>query len=121
VVNGSLDHLSFIARLPEGAPAQRTQRADIAIGVTPAHELVLRWSPHLHARLLSPIPVQQITLTSGVQSVRFAYFVQKTGLWVDHWVAADPPSLVRIDLNFHDSARHWPPLIIAPMQQRDAQ
>ena len=90
----------------------------MAIGVDGAHRLVLRWMPHLHAKLLAPRRAQTVTLLPGVAGITFGYFKGTSG-WTDHWEGNDPPDLLRVHLAFINPNVRWPDVIVAPMQQRD--
>lgn len=117
-VQGKSDQIGFTADLPQAAPASPLRLSDISIGVDAAHSLVLRWKPHLHAKLLAPPTAREVILLPGVAAVTFGYF-QAEGGWRDHWRGDDPPSLVRVHLVFTNAALHWPDLIVAPMRQAD--
>jgi len=122
-IRGDAARLIFTAELPANAPARPTRLADLALSVDAAHRLVLRWTPHLHARRLVPVIPQEATLLPGVRRVTFAYFRpasrrQPAG-WVDGWQGVDPPELVRVHIGFDDSSRHWPDVIVAPMREAD--
>ncbi len=119
-IEGEPDRMAFTTELPAAAPAKPLRLSDVAIGVDAAHRLVLRWKPHVHARLLAPFQAQEVALLPGVASIKFGYFLA-SGEWRDHWRANDPPSLVRVHLAFTNAALHWPDVIIAPMRQRDDQ
>ena len=51
---GGPGSLAFTANLAAAAPALGVAEADVSLGVTADHRLVLRWTPHLHATLLGP-------------------------------------------------------------------
>jgi general secretion pathway protein J len=118
-IQGDTVALSFTAELPVNAPAYPTRLADLTLDGRAAHRLVLRWTPHVHARRLVPVVVHEVTLLAGVRRVTFAYFRPRSGrvaaAWVDHWRGADPPELVRVHIELDNHARHWPDVIAAPM------
>jgi general secretion pathway protein J len=119
-IQGNDHRLLFTAELPENAPARL---ADLALAVDSEGRLVLRWTPHLHARRLTPAITGAAVLLPGVKAVRFAYFQRGIkGLppgWVDRWQGIAPPELVRLHLTFADPARRWPDVIVAPMRETD--
>jgi prepilin-type N-terminal cleavage/methylation domain-containing protein len=122
-IHGTRESLAFITALPGGAVVGPMRLADVVLGVDAAHRLVLRWSLHLHARLLAPQPARQAVLLPGISSLTLAYFHPATERqaagWVDQWQSADPPARVRIHLAFVDPAFRWPDVIVEPMRRRD--
>jgi general secretion pathway protein J len=119
-IQGEPDRIAFTSELPFAAPAKPLRLSNVAIGVDGAHRLVLRWTPHVHAKLLAPLQPQEVALLPGVASIKFGYFLP-SGQWSDHWQANDPPTLVRMHLAFTNAALHWPDVIVAPMRERDDQ
>ena len=123
-IQGNAEELSFTAELPLNAPAEPTRLADLTLTGGSAHRLVLRWTPHLHARRLTPVAVEETTLLSGVRRVSFAYFnPQRRGqpaVWVDHWRSVNPPELVRVHISFQNPLQHWPDVIVGPMCEADS-
>ncbi len=111
--------LSFTANLAAVAPGLGIGEADVALGVTPDHRLVLRWTPHLHATRLAAAPAgTETTLLTGVQRMEFAYCCQD-GQFVVAWPEKTLPALVRISLTFPGGGRQaWPPIVVAPMRMR---
>jgi general secretion pathway protein J len=118
-IDGAANQLAFTTELPDAAPASPIRLSDVAIGVDAAHRLVLRWTPHLHAKLLAPPRPQQATLLPGVASIAFGYFQPGVGSWRETWRGNDPPSLVRVHIAFTDRGRHWPDVIVAPRLQHN--
>jgi hypothetical protein len=117
-IDGDAVRLSFTAELPVNAPAAPTRLADLTLDGG-AGSLVLRWTPHLHARRLAPAVVRETVLLSGLRQLRFAYYRPPSGhaaaAWVASWHSANPPDLVRVQIAFRDPSRHWPDVIVAPM------
>ena len=111
--------LAFTADLNAVAPALEVGEADVALGVTPDHRLVLRWTPHLHAARLGPPPeAAESTLLPGLARVEFGYCCD-AGQWVGRWTERTLPSLVRVQLVFPPGSRPaWPPIVVAPMRLR---
>ena len=116
-IEGVSDRVAFTAELPLAAPGATIRLSDMAIGIDGAHRLVLRWMPHLHAKLLVPRRPQEVTLLPGVAAITFGYFQAASG-WSDHWKSNDPPDLVRVHLALSNPNVHWPDVIVAPMQRR---
>lgn len=119
LLQGGPAGFSFTANLAAVAPGLGVGEADVALGVTPDHRLVLRWAPHLHATPLgAPSPPTEATLLAGVQRVQFAYCCQD-GQFVAAWPERTLPALVRISLTFPGGGRQaWPPIVVAPMRMR---
>jgi hypothetical protein len=122
-VEGEAARLSFTAELPANAPASPTHLADLTLDERSGGNLVLGWTPHLHAHRLSPAVVHETVLLTGVRQVRFAYFrpqtVRAPAGWSESWQGADPPELVRVHIEFRDPSKHWPDVIVAPMCEVD--
>lgn len=120
---GTANRIAFTAELPAGAPAVPTRLADVLLEADGAGNLVLRWSPHLHARLLAKPVRQTAVLLPGVAELRLAYFRAAAGgtagAWVSEWAGIDPPALVRLHIGFPAAVQHWPDLIVAPMRGTD--
>jgi general secretion pathway protein J len=118
-IDGDAVRLSFTAELPVNAPSAPTRLADLTLDGGAGGSLVLRWTPHLHARRLAPAVVQETVLLSGLRQLRFAYYRPPSGHaaagWVASWQSADPPDLVRVHIAFRDPSKHWPDVIVAPM------
>src|SRR5262249_2596618 len=66
---GSPNRLSFTTRLPSTAPVGMTRLSDVTLGIDVAHQLVLHWVPHLHARLTAPLQSQDAILLRSVAAV----------------------------------------------------
>ena len=119
LLEGGPASISFTANLAAVAPGLGIGEADVALGVTPDHRLVLRWTPHLHATQLAARPSPtEATLLAGVQRVQFSYCCQD-GQFVAPWPERTLPALVRIGLTFSGGTRQaWPPIVAAPMRMR---
>ncbi len=124
-VVGTSAELRFTAVMPQMAPVGPARLADIALRVDGMNRLILRWSPHLHAKLLSQPPVHEEVVLAGVTGLSMSYFQQATTRqpagWVDRWQSADPPELVRIHFILADKQMHRPDIIVASMNERDTQ
>ena len=112
--------LGFTTDLSVVAPSLGVGEADIGLGVTPDHRLVLRWTPHLHAtRLSAPPAATETTLLPGVTRVQFDYCCDAGGQWLGAWTEQALPALIRMQFVFPaDSRRSWPPMAVAPMRMR---
>jgi general secretion pathway protein J len=124
-VLGTPTELRFTAVMPRMTPVGPVRLADVALRVDSMNRLILRWSPHLHAKLLSQPPIHEEVVLAGVRGLAVSYFQQATTKqpagWVDRWQSADPPELVRIHFILADKQKHWPDIIVANMNERDAQ
>jgi general secretion pathway protein J len=122
-ISGTREGLAFITTLPSGAAVGPMRLADVVLGVDASHRLVLRWTPHLHARLLTLWPAREAVLLPGIASLTVAYFRPATATqaagWVGQWQSSDPPAQIRIHLEFVDKALRWPDVIAEPMRRRD--
>lgn len=116
-VRGEADRLAFTSELPLAASAI-ARAADVAILVG-GGRLVLRWTPHLHARRLGPDPVPtEEVLLHGVARVEFAYWAP-AGAWTSVWSERAPPALVRVRVVFPEGdRRRWPDIVAAPLRER---
>ena len=106
--------LPLLAALP-------TRQAVVALGVDRAQRLVLRWTPHLHARRLGPPPaMEESELLRGVERIEVAYWSAAAGDgWLPAWTRAELPDLVRVRLTFaRNDRRRWPDIVAAPMRER---
>lgn len=115
--SGTAGRIGFVSVLPAAVSGFVGQQADVALGVDAARRLVLRWSPHLHAKRLGPAPPpQQAEILQGVQRLEVAYW--KDG-WRAGWDEAALPALVRLRIVFPPGdGRHWPDIVAAPARGR---
>jgi general secretion pathway protein J len=113
------DQLEFVTVLPDGGGTLPVRRVAATLLVDPAHRLVLRWRPWLHAEPLRPAPAMTETeLLRGVSRLDLAFW-QPRGGWTATWHAADLPALVRIRVIFPPAdPRHWPDIVAAPVLDR---
>jgi general secretion pathway protein J len=115
-MTGEPDQVALTAPLPAGSPLPE-QLADIAILVTPSHDLLFRWRPHpagipLHK---PPAPDDEILLP-GVRAIQLQYLVSQpdgSTAWADQFTGATLPLLIRLSITF-DGATTWPDLVAAP-------
>lgn len=116
-LQGSQGRLALVSGLPDAASGSGSQEADIAIGVDAGHRLMLRWTPHLHAKRFGPPPApQQVELLQGVERVELAYWSDG---WHPDWAGPSLPGLVRLRLTFlPGDKRRWPDIVEAPMRRR---
>ena len=114
--NGGLHRVAFTGRLPPALPLA-FQHADILLMVTEDHRLVLRWTPHPHATMLTALPSRDTELLRGVERIDLNYRASDSSLGTD-WLTSDSeavPALVRLRIVFQkNDPRHWPDLVIAP-------
>ncbi len=108
----------FSTDLPAAASAL-TRHADVAVLVDPAHRLILRWTPHLHATpFVPPPPPVETELVGNVAALQASYYSDG---WQSGWNQERLPSLVRLRVVFPPGdRRHWPDIVIAPRRQRVA-
>ena len=116
-MSGTVGRISFVSILPDAVSGSVAQQADVALGVEADRRLVLRWSPHRHARRLGPPPPpQEAEMLRGVQRLEIAYW--KDG-WRASWNETTMPELVRLRIIFSPGdARHWPDIVAAPVRGR---
>ena len=95
-------------------------RVDAAVATDAAHQLIVRWSPHVHANRLLPGPApQEDVLLQGVDRVVVSYLSPDRSGWLASWNRADLPRLIRIQLVFAaGDPRRWPPIIADTRQGR---
>lgn len=120
-VSGSRSRLAFTTDLPQAASLQH-RHADVAIFVSAAHTLLLRWRPHMHTLAGVPPASSDAVLLSGVDDLQFSYLYpdgSNGSGWTDQWSETYLPRLVRIHLGFPQaSLRRWPDIIAAPVEDR---
>ena len=116
-LQGTVGRVGFVSVLPGAVTGFVGQQVDVALGVDAAHRLVLRWTPHLHAKRLGPMPApREAEIMRGVERIELAY-------WKDGWRAAwsenAMPELVRLRIVFPaGDPRHWPDVVVAPLLGR---
>jgi general secretion pathway protein J len=113
---GTANQLVFTSVLPQAMQIADWRRADMALLVNARHQLILRWSPHLHVqRLVAAPPTAEEVLLQDVARLELSYWV--AGAWNAAWQSRTPPTLVRVRLLFSASdPRHWPDIIVAPIR-----
>ncbi len=121
-VNGSRSQFAFTTDLPEAAGNALQRHVDASLLVTPAHALLLRWTPHTHTLAGAAPPPSDAALLTGVSAIRFAYLYPvgaKNSGWTETWSEGYLPRLVRIHLDFPASdPRRWPDIEAEPVQDR---
>jgi general secretion pathway protein J len=112
---GEPDRVSLIGDLPTGLGQSR--RAEITLFVR-NEALILAWTPHLHRRLLGPLPpASETEIVRGIARLDLAYWGaplpdQPAG-WQARWEDATAPELIRLRLvPLHENRRKWPDLVI---------
>ncbi len=102
------------------APGPAAQRVDATVMSDGAHQLVLSWSPHVHAqRLLPRPPPKQEILLQGIDRLEVSYLSPDRQGWWAEWSRTDLPALIRIQLVFAPGdSRHWPPIVAATRHGR---
>ena len=113
--SGSPDHLDCITALPTAASPIVNLHMQATLMVDPAHRLILRWRPYLHAQRIGPPPASQDTeLVQGAAGIDLAYW-RPGGGWTSAWNLPRLPALIRIHVRFSPSdPRHWPDIVAAP-------
>jgi general secretion pathway protein J len=119
---GSEHNMSFVTTLPEEFGAVATHQADVTLLVADGHHLELRWRPHYRRWIVTPVPATTVTLLDGVAHLDLAFWQAgpgpRGGMWLTAWSAPQLPRLVRLRIVFlPGDARHWPDIVVAPMQQ----
>jgi general secretion pathway protein J len=112
-LSGTAVSVSMVTTLP--TPAGR-ERANVTL-FEGGGQVRLRWTPRRHVEPFGPPAApRELVILSGVDTLRLAYF--DGSAWLPSWTAERLPLLVRLTIGFSDSARHWPPIVVAPI--RDA-
>jgi general secretion pathway protein J len=116
-IEGDGSRLLFTSRLPVAVGGEM---ADMLLTAAPGGQLVLRWTPHLHARRIGPQPVPKTeVLLPGVERLAIAYWrpARMGGGWVSNWTQHEIPALVRFRIVFPPgSHRQWPDIVAAPIR-----
>ena len=119
-LRGTATGFEGVTELPIPA-ASPMRQAVVAVGIDRAQRLVLRWTPHLHARRLGPPPApEESELLRGVERIEVAYWSAAAGGgWLPAWTRTELPDLVRVRLTFaRNDRRRWPDIVAAPMRER---
>lgn len=117
-LQGTAHAVSMLTRLPAGFDAADSQ-ASVAVGVDGGGRLVLRAMPQPHAERLRPQAVIEAVLLDHVDHIDISYYGETTHAWSTAWQAPVPPGLLRLRIVFpKGDPRHWPDLVVAPMQSR---
>jgi len=115
-MTGGPDELAFTGRLPAGS-GLADPLANLAILVTPADGLELRYTPHPAGVRIGPKPAPRTeTLLEDVAGIHVGYLTSQpdgSAAWSDHWTGGGLPVLVRIDFTF-SGPMDWPALVVAP-------
>ncbi len=118
LVSGASGRFAFTSVMPIAGSDGET--ADMLLLLDNRHRLLLRWTPHLHAKRVGPPPSpRQEELLGGVDRLEFAYWQPGPagGRWISAWHDANLPALVRIRLAFPSGdPRHWPDIVAAPLR-----
>jgi len=121
---GLVGHRTGFACLTQLSMAQTrdpaADRVDATVTSDNAHQLVLSWSPHIHAQRLLPRPPPKLEiLLRGIDRLDVSYLSPDRHGWWAEWSRTDLPALIRIQLVFApDDPRHWPPIIAATRHGR---
>ncbi len=116
---GAGNQLECITALPTAAGAVPSRHMQATLLVDPAHRLVLRWRPYLHARRIGPSPSMTDTeLVRAVAGIDLTYW-RPGGGWTSTWRSPNLPALVRVHVRFAaGDPRHWPDVVAAPRLDR---
>ncbi len=120
-IAGSEQRLGFTSVLPTGGDVTAGmdgEAADMLLLVDAGHRLLLRWTPHIHARRVGPAPEPHTeVLLGGIERLELAYWrMAPGGGWTQEWTDRALPGLVRFRLVFPSGAhRHWPDIVAAPL------
>lgn len=116
-VSGTNSRLLFTSRMPAAAGGKI---ADMVLSADAAGNLVLEWTPHLHARpIAAPLPPRSEVLLSGIERVELSYLrsAASGGGWVEDWNKRSLPALVRIRIVPRSGeTRRWPDIVTAPVR-----
>ncbi len=116
-IRGTAHAMVFTATLPQGATLAAgvsDRRAEVRLEVDASHRLLLRWTPAVHARRLSPPPLHETVLLDGVAGLDLAFWRESGGgAWLGAWEGRAPPSLVRLRI-VPDGGGSWPAIVVAP-------
>ena len=115
------DRTGFVCVTQDPAAAiQPPPRIDAVIAADAANDLVLRYTPHIHAERLLPRPAPtQDILLQGLQRLEVSYLSPDRTGWLPDWTRTDLPALIRIRLVFPPGdPRRWPPIVAATRQTR---
>jgi len=121
---GDARGFACLTSMPTAAGAEDTvhpaARVDAFVATDGAHQLVLRWSPHLHADRTAPRPpLAEEVLLQRIDRFEVSYLSPDRSGWMRSWNRTDLPALIRIQLLFKPGdPRHWPPIIAAVRQGR---
>lgn len=119
-VVGGPHAVTFVSELPVMTQLENRQ-ADLLLQVDARHRLVLRWTPHLHAKRLAPPPLpRESVLLDNVDRLDVSYWGRNGPVgWLGAWQDNDPPALVRLRLVFGPAdPRSWPDIVAAVMRDR---
>jgi len=117
---GDVNGFACVTRVPAGETSGLAPRVDAYVTANGARQLILRWSPHLHAERLVPRPAPaQAILLQGIDRLEISYLSPERSGWLTSWNRTDLPALIRIRLSFAPGdPRRWPPIIAATQQDR---
>ncbi len=121
-LHGSRSEFTFTTDLPEAAGDPLQRHVDVALLMTPAHVLLMRWTPHTHTLGGTAAASSDTAMLTGLSAIHFQYLYPagaKNSGWTETWSADYLPRLVRIHLDFPASdPRHWPDIVAEPAQDR---
>lgn len=116
--SGEPHRVAFTGRLPPSLPLL-FQRSDMLLMVTEDHRLVLRWTPHPHANLLTTPASRDTELLRGVEEIDLNYRSVDANSGATVWATSTSdaiPPLIRLRIQFvKDDRRHWPDMVMTPV------
>ena len=112
-LRGTASTLALTTELPLQTDGQ-LQRVAATLSAADGR-LLLTWRRLRHVEG-STAPAQTMVILTGVRRLELGYFARGGDAWTASWARDTLPALVRLQIVF-DDARHWPPIIAAPLRE----